>query len=280
MGTTMNVWQVLRSFALVMPLIAGICATTVTGCGGGGGGNTNGELCQQCGDSDGQCLVGTFIIADNEQRPNFCPENGDCMYELHCLRKLDSAQRRCFPADPTTHAVDILYRCDGARPNPSIAPTITPIPNPTLTASATPTPTSTGPTATGSTATPTSSAATPTESAPTPTATPGEVTVDITIDNPDDVSASSVTATVKYPSSKGSFLKDNATDCPSLDDGLTAHDDGGGTLMLRFPGNPTDAFPINASCTFHQIAGQTLVGTDLTPSVDPTQLTIEIGSLS
>jgi hypothetical protein len=275
----MRVWQELRPFALVMLLIAAVCASAITSCGGGGGGS-NGELCQQCGDTDGQCQD-TVAVTGNE-RPSFCGTNDPCTVELRCLRKLDSAQRRCFPADPATNALDILYRCDGARPNPSIAPTITPIPNPTLTASATPTPTSTGPTATGSTATPTSSAATSTESAPTPTptATPGEVTVDITIDNPDDVSASSVTATVKYPSSKGSFLKDNATDCPSLDDGLTAHDDGGGTLMLRFPGNPTDAFPINASCTFHQIAGQTLVGTELTPSVDPTQLTIEIGSLS
>lgn len=270
MGTTMQVWQELRSFALVMLLIAAVGATAVTGCGSGGG-DSNGDLCQQCGDSDGQCR--DTVAVTGSERPRFCGTTDPCTVKLHCLRKLDSAQRRCFPAD-LADAVAISYRCDGARPNPSVTPTTTPIPIPTLTASATPTPTSTGPTATGSTPTPTASPATAT---PTATATPEEVAVDITIDNPDDVSASSVTASVTYPLPKGSFQKvDGTTDCPSLDDGLTAHDDGGGTLMLRFPSNPTDAFAISASCTFHQNAGQTLVETDLTGSVDPTQLSVEI----
>jgi hypothetical protein len=274
MGTTMHVWQELRPFALVMLLIAAACASAVTSCGGGGG-NSNGELCQQCGDTDGQCQDSVAVTGN--ERPSFCGTNDPCTVELRCLRKLDSAQRRCFPADPATNALDILYRCDGARPNPSVAPTTTPTPTPTLTASAAPTPTSTGPTATGSTATPTASTATAT---PMPTATPKEIAVTVTIDNPGGDFTSSFTATVTYPASKGSFLKGGATDCVPDDGGLTPQDNGSGILTLAFPGDSTGAFAITVDCTFHQIAGQTLIDADLSTSASSNLLSVVIDPLS
>ena len=274
MGTTMGDWRELRSFAGVMLLIAGVSATAVISCGGGGGGGgSNGELCDQCGDSDGRCL--DSVEVSGSDRPSFCGSTDPCPVELRCLRKLGSAQRRCFPADPATNALDILYRCDGARPNPSVAPTTTPTGTPTFTPSAADTPTSTGPTATGVTATPT--AGTPT---PTPTVTPGDdVTVIITIDE-NDTFTGSFTATVTYPAAKGSFLQGGTTDCTPDDDGLIPRDDGSGTLTLDFPGDSEGLFAIGVDCTFHQSAGQTLADADLVPSIIPSsQLTIVIDPL-
>ena len=103
MGTTMQVGQERRSFAAVMLLIAAVGATAMTSCGGGGGA-TNGELCQQCGESDGRCL--DTVAVTGSERPSFCT-NDPCTVELRCLRKLDSAQRRCFPADPVTPTTDL-----------------------------------------------------------------------------------------------------------------------------------------------------------------------------
>ena len=267
MGTIMGDWRELRSCAVVMLLIAGVSATTVSSCGGGGG-DSNGELCQQCGDSDGPCQD-TVDVTGND-RPSFCDAADPCTVALLCLRKLDSAQRRCFPAQPTDPpTLDILYRCDGARPNPSVAPTTTPTPTPTFTPSATPTPTSTGPTATGLTATP--SGSTPT---PAPTATPDEIAVTITIDTNDEFT-SSFSVTVMYPPSKGNFLQGGVTDCVPDTEGLTPHDNGSGTLTLAFPGDSGDAFPIGVDCTFHQDAGQPLVDTELIPS-SPSGLNVEI----
>ena len=273
MGTTMGDWRKLRSFAGVMLLIAGVSATAVISCGGGGGGGSNGELCDQCGDSDGKCR--DSVEVSGSDRPSFCGSTDPCPVKLRCLRKLGSAQRRCYPADPVTNALDILYRCDGARPNPSVAPTTTPTGTPTFTPSAAATPTSTGPTATGVTATPT--AGTPT---PTPTVTPGdEVAVTITIDEKDTFTGS-FTATVTYPAAKGSFLQGGTTDCTPDDDGLISRDDGSGTLTLDFPGDSTDAFPIGVDCTFHPSAGQPLADSDLVPSIIPSsQLSIVIDSL-
>ena len=274
MRTIWRDWQELRSFAVVMLLIASVSATTVISCGGGGGGDSNGELCQQCGDSDGPCQDTVDVSGDD--RPEFCRDRGEdpCTVELRCLRKLDSAQRRCFPADPATNALDILYRCDGARPNPSVVPTATPTPTPTFTASASPTLTSTGPTATGVTATPTGSSPTP-----TPTATLDEIAVTITIGTVDDEFTASFIVTVMYPSSKGSFLQGTDTDCDAGTEVFTPEDNGSGRLTLTFLDDSARTFSIGVDCTFHQIEGQTLVDDDLTRSADPTSLTVEIEPL-
>jgi hypothetical protein len=249
-----------------MLLFTGVSATALTSCGGGGNdGGTDGKLCDQCGDSDGQCLGDDTVSGDD--RPGFCGTTDPCTVELQCLRKLGSAQRRCFPVDPATNALDILYRCDGDRPNPSPAPTSTPTVTATATPSAGATPTSTGPTATGSTPT------------PTPTATAAaaeEVPVDITIENPDDAFTGSFTATVTYPPSKGNF----SSDCEPDTDGVTTQDNGSGTLTVAFPGDPEgDSYPINVACTFHESAGQTLVDTDLAPAISSNRLTIAIDPL-
>jgi hypothetical protein len=252
----------LQFFAAVMLVIAAISATTVTSCGGGGDGGSNGELCDQCGDSDGPCL--DTVETSGNDRPDFCGATDPCTVELRCLRKIDSAQRRCFPADPVTNALDTDYRCDGSRPNPSVAPTTTPSPTPTFTASGTPTPT--GATPTGATPTPTATA--------TPT-TADEASVTISIDDESGDFTSSFSVTVTYPASKGSFRLDGATDC-TTDEGLTAQDNGSGTLTLSFPGDSTDAFAVGADCTFHLVAGQTLEDTDVGGSVDPSALTLEL----
>jgi hypothetical protein len=273
MRTIRRDWQELRSCAVVMLLIVGVSATTVISCGGGGG-DSSGELCQQCGDSDGPCQDTVEVTGD--ARPGFCltpVESIPCTVELRCLRKLDSAQRRCFPADPATNAVDILYRCDGARPNPSVVPTTTPTPVPTFTSSAAPTPTSTGATATGVTATPSGSIPTP-----APTATPDEIAVTITIDTNDEFT-SSFNVTVMYPPSKGDFLLDGAPDCDPGTEEFTPEDNGSGTLTLAFLADSARTFAVDVDCTFHQDAGQTLVNSDLTASANPSSLTVEINPL-
>lgn len=237
MGTTRREWRELRSFAVVMVLIAGVSMATVISCGSGGSDDTDGELCQQCGDTDGPCISPAAVAGDD--RPSFCGNVDPCPVELRCLRKLDSGQRRCFPANPITHELDTQYRCDGARPEPDFV-------------------------------------ATPT---PTATATPGEdVAVNITIDTSDDQFNASFTVTVAYPAAKGSFVKDGATDCDP-DEGLTAQDDENGTLTLTFAGDSGDAFPLDAPCIFHQDAGQTLVDADLGATASSSSLTVEIGEL-
>jgi hypothetical protein len=244
------------AFAAVLMLIASVCMTVITSCGGGGDGSSDGKLCQQCGDTDGPCLRGDEVSGDD--RPDFCGTKDPCIVGLVCLRKLDSAQRRCFPVDPTTQQLDILYRCDGARPNPSGLATLTPTALPT----ATPLPTVTD------TSSPTS---------PTPEETPGseEVNVDVSISTDEDTFTSSFVVTVTYPAAKGSFRNGSATDCEPDDDGLVAQDDGNGTLTLTFAGNPDDALPLDAPCVFHQNAGQTLTNADLATSSTSPLLLVE-----
>jgi hypothetical protein len=260
-------WE-LGSFAAAMMLIAVVGTTVISSCGGGGGSDSDGKLCQQCGDTDGPCLRGEEVSGDD--RPDFCKVAGldPCPVELHCLRKLDSAQRRCFPANPITHNLDEQYRCDGSRPNPSGDPTTTPVPSPTFTASATPQPTATGPTPAGQTTAPT----------PESTAAPEDVAVDITIDTDEDTFTSSILVTVTYPTAKGTFVNGGASDCDP-DEGLTAVDDGNGTLTLAFVGDPEDSFPLDAACVFHQVAGQTLTNADLATQASSSLLTVTIDDL-
>jgi len=149
-------------------LVVAACLAVVSSCGqGGGGGSSNGELCDQCGDTDGPCLA-TVQVTGNDADA-LCPAIAmptPCSIELACLRKLDSAQRRCFPAD---FALD-FFKCDGSRANRQTA---TATPTATLTTTPTVTVTGTGPTATGLTPTP---ALTPTSAlTPTPIATASAV---------------------------------------------------------------------------------------------------------
>jgi len=175
--------------AVVAPLVAIVAfgvVTTLSSCGsGGGGGGSNGELCEQCGDTDGPCHQTTTVDGDDADKLCLTGETS-CTVGLMCFRKLDSAQRRCFPVPFETPSAPeanfLLFECDGSRPNP-ITPT--PTATPTLTvvnATATPTATATGPTPSATSLTPTPTAtesgaagATPSATAtpmPGPTATP------------------------------------------------------------------------------------------------------------
>jgi len=261
-----------RSLAVVTMLLGIAAAVTIASCGGGGG-SSNGQLCEQCGDTDGPCDAAGADITPDQTQPIFCPNrNGtgqptgptDCHAELTFTRKVDSSQRRCFPSDPTDHALDLRYECDGSRPGGTPAPTGTPTPTDT------PTPTNTG-------LTPTPTATTPT--GPTATATPGGpedvgVTIDVSTSDSSDLPLT-FTGAVTYPTSKGKFA---TIDCDG-DDGFTATDAGNGTLLLSFSSSDTTGTDtVELTCQFHQLADQTLGDTDLTPSVNPSTLEITAAS--
>ena len=263
----MSTWREARSFLAVVAMVGVVATTTITSCGGGGEGSSNGDLCEQCGDTDGPCNAAGATVSGDD-RPTGCGTDDPCTVQLQCVRKVDSGQRRCFPVDPSTGSLDFFYKCDGSRP--ALVPTSTPVPSPTLTPSPTVTPTDTGPTATG-----------PTPSAPTPTATPaGEETVDVDIEiatSDDSDLPSSFSAQITYPPAKGSFVSEGTEDCDG-DEGFSAQDDGNGTLTLQFSGDTEDTSFASIICVFHQATGQTLEDADLGKSVAP-PLVITIGEL-
>jgi hypothetical protein len=133
-----------RSLALLLLLVGAVSATAIMSCGGGGGGGADGGLCSQCGVSpDGPCQPEVFV-APGPDADALCSEATratGCTVTLSCLRKVDSAQRRCFPFDANQQ-----FKCDGSRaggtavPEPTITPTGTPGPSGTVTVTATPTP--------------------------------------------------------------------------------------------------------------------------------------------
>lgn len=122
-----------RSLGVLLLLITAMAATIVSSCGGGSG--SNGDLCSQCGSSDGPCQSTGFIVP-GAGKPAPCPTaNGSvpapgptCVERnLICRRKSNSAQQRCFPADDTGLEVDFFFRCDGSRPGGTLVPsTVTP----------------------------------------------------------------------------------------------------------------------------------------------------------
>jgi hypothetical protein len=256
----------------VVLMIGVVSATAIVSCGGGGGGDTNGDLCQQCGDSDGPCNANGNSVSGDD-RPEGCTTD-PCTVQLQCVRKVDSGQRRCYPINPTTKSLDLFYKCDGSRP--ALVPTSTPVPTVTVTPSVTATPVDTGPTPTS--VTPTATGGTP---ASTPTPAVEEVDVDITIETDGDSDLPTpFSATITYPPAKGSFKNGATTNCEPDDDGVTVNDDGNGTLALAFAGDNTDLTSVGIACTFHQIAGQTLTDADLNiASKDPSTLPIVIEEL-
>ncbi len=269
----MNGRRQLHSFAAVMLLIGGVSATVLMSCGGGGG-SSNGDLCQQCGDTDGPCNIAGADLSADQAQPSFCPNQADgaCHVALACVRKVDSGQRRCYPVDPTTLQLDFFFECDGSRPIQSFAPT--PVPTTTATATTRPsetaTPVGTGPTATGPTP----------EATMTPSSQAEDVDVTVTVEDPNlDDLPTAFTGTVTYLASKGKFLQGGALQCDG-DEGLTPHDDGNGTLTLAFALSDTSGISdVSITCTFHQVAGETLVDGDLGATVAPNTLTITIDPL-
>jgi len=268
----MGNWRAWRSLAVVTCLVGAFSATTMVSCGGGGGNDSNGGLCEQCGDTDGPCnIAGADIEPGQAAFPSFCTNpQSTCHVTLVCTRKLDSAQRRCFPAD-SAGALDLRYECDGSRPQATPVPTGTATPTGTVTESPTPTtsPTSTGPTPTG--VTPTASAT------PATTATPGgpqdlDVTVSLTTDADNLTDAFSLTVT--YPASKGTFGGASVS-CEDDAGTVQATDNGSGTLIVSIPGDPDGFSGTDVVCVFHQLAGQTLLDTDLTPTLSNSAVTVD-----
>ncbi|MEB2286260.1 MAG: hypothetical protein B6D46_11635 [Polyangiaceae bacterium UTPRO1] len=248
-----------------MLLIAAV-SITATSCGGGGGGSSNGNLCEQCGDSDGPCNAAGADIPAGARQPSFCPNGADgwCHAALVCTRKVDSAQRRCFPADPATQALDMRFECDGSRPagTPAATPTPTPTSTPTATGTAA-TPTATGPTASVA------------EPSPTPTPAPEEIAVTIDVSTEADGFTADFTVIVTYPPQKGSF-GGSAVACEGDSVDPQATDDGNGTLTLRFQGDPDGLVTDGATCTFSQLAGEELVDGDLAASSPTPGLEVEV----
>ncbi len=130
--------------AVLLVVAVGLAVVSSCGKGGGGDGSSNGELCEQCGDTDGPCLDSVQVTGADADA--LCPAAGmptPCPITLTCLRKLDSAQRRCFPEDSRLD----FFECDGSRANRRTAtptPTATLTPSPTLSPTPTVTVTSTG----------------------------------------------------------------------------------------------------------------------------------------
>ena len=109
-----------RAFSLWQPLRALALASAVALVSCGGGGDSDGTLCQQCGDDpDGPCLA-TQSLDGEPPAAVLCTNGQSCTVQLFCLRKLGSSQRRCFPAREGTDAADPSFECDGARPNTEV----------------------------------------------------------------------------------------------------------------------------------------------------------------
>lgn len=143
-------WKGQRAIGRVLLVLVALGTMVAAGCGSDGGSSDDG-LCAQCGDTDGPCR--TSVAVSGSEAQTLCDGQTSCDVQLACLRKLGSAQRRCFPADQRFDQ----FRCDGERANRSTT-TPTPAPAPTAT-SATPTATGVTPTVAISTS-------------PSPTATP------------------------------------------------------------------------------------------------------------
>jgi hypothetical protein len=144
MDTMRRIAREYLSLIVALVLMIGISAA-LTSCGGGG--DSDHGLCSQCGsDPDGPCLSSVEVDRDPDApRPCDVPGDTPCFVDLDCFRKLGSAQRRCFPLEPTNNSsgprvAQIDFECDGAGPNVSTpGPTATP----TVTKEVTVTPTNT-----------------------------------------------------------------------------------------------------------------------------------------
>jgi len=110
-----------RAFSLWLPLraLALASAVALVSCGGGGG-DSDGTLCQQCGDDpDGPCLPEQFLEG-GPPAAALCVDGPSCTVPLFCLRKLGSSQRRCFPGRQGSGSAEPSFECDGSRPNTEI----------------------------------------------------------------------------------------------------------------------------------------------------------------
>jgi hypothetical protein len=121
-----------RQTLLLLPLVVvALTAVVMSSCSGSG--DSNGGLCEQCGnDPDGPCqpTVEVEVGPDAPAPCNVPNAPVPCTVDLICRRKVDSAQQRCFPKDPDSDGVNLQFRCDGSRPGGTAQPdpTFTPTP--------------------------------------------------------------------------------------------------------------------------------------------------------
>lgn len=271
-----------RAFAVVMVLMATVSATAFVSCGGGGkAADSDGGLCEECGDTDGPC-IGPATLS-NDELTGQCPlppqptgvgstpvpRPPSCSVALRCARKADSGQRRCFPVNPNTLQLEFSYECDGSRPEQTFVQTPGPPATATLTALKTATPAPSVSSSGNVTPAPSVSTAGGVTPEPSVTPEPEEVDVDITVETapPDGDYTGAFTVTVVYPQSKGGF--GSAPDCSGDTEGLTPTDDGNGNLTLSFAPDPDRIFEVVVTCTFLQFDGQTLQASELRPAVVP-----------
>lgn len=236
-------WRQYRSLVALLALIALAATVTVSSCSGGGGGSSGG-LCAQCGDSDGPCVDPFTMTADDTRpRPSGCPPLGqECTFSLVCLRKLDTAQRRCFPTDQDGQ-IDILYRCDGGRPGSTTTPRPTSTPGPTSTSA-------------------------------------GNTTQTVSLDVDVDSVLSVFSVIVTYPNAKGSFTPPGggSPQCSSDDDVLpTSAIDATNSLQLSFgPAGQLDSETFNLECTFYLSGSAELDDADLNAGGTPTGISVDV----
>jgi hypothetical protein len=236
-----------------------VTAVSIGSCGIGSDGGSSGMLCSQCGDDpDGPCLASQHIDAGSPDIEACGAGNTTgCDVELVCLRKLGSAQRRCFSRN------NLLFECDGDRPNPS-----TPTATPTMTVTRTPTATSTDPT-------PTPTGPTPTDA--TPTATPGAATAAVTfeLDDQTEESPTIYRLTATYPAADGSFRADGGVpDCEFDEIIAIPSDAGNGTLTIDVT-DPDSLFN-DIVCTFHLVSGATLDDGEVSASTNVADLGVDV----
>jgi len=137
---------------------------------------------------------------------------------------------------------------------------------------------------------------------PTPTATPGSVVPTVTATPPPTGGATRVvtitanssaalqgfTVRVEYPTTTGSFVGSaDSVECTSAAPGFTPNDQDNGTMLLVSGSATTLPFPIEITCNFEEISGQSLSAGDLTIVVqsvteggaagDTADLTVSVG---
>jgi hypothetical protein len=108
--------------------------------------------------------------------------------------------------------------------------------------------------------------ATPAAPVPTPTATPGASTTrTVTFGVTASTALDGFQFTATYPTAKGSFTGTaDSVNCTTAAGGIfTKNDQDNGNLVLSVANTSNLTFPITITCTFDQLAGQTLAAGDL-----------------
>ena len=227
-------------------------------CGSSGGGGTNGALCDECGATDGPCVSPFFLVAGSDEERRLCEgvsgNPNECSIRLTCVRKLDSAQRLCFPIEE-----DRAFECDGERAGATPGPTTTPSPSATASPSGSSSPSPSG-----------SSSATPSTSgsasvSPVPSVSPSALTVTFSVtQKPEsDNDFDDFVATAGYPSAKGAISSCTTDDAENL----TVNDDHAGTVTLSVS-DELGVTDVDITCDFLAQAGVSVTDSEFSVTVN------------